>query len=118
MLINEISAGNAWKVKNRQGDFFEIIPRNSGYVAFNNQMELEFKDARELGMFLDQQDLKPVSTTEESKSNAYALTGSGRFGKNDSKAHKKVRTPDTTYSKTRKKYNHGAKPGAKDGFVG
>ena len=57
------------------------------------------------------------------KANAYALTGSGRGGNTkkpgkDSAAHKKVRTPDTTYSKTRKKYNAGAPPGAVDGFVG
>lgn len=55
--------------------------------------------------------------------NAYALVGSGRGGSTkkpgvDSAAHKKVRTPDTTYSRTRKKYNAGAKPGAVDGFVG
>jgi hypothetical protein len=38
--------------------------------------------------------------------------------KKDSPEHIKVRPPETNYSKTRKKYNHGAKPGARDGFVG
>ena len=61
---------------------------------------------------------------EGSKENANALVGSGRAdpdGKktnSDSKSHKKVRTPTTTYSKDRKKYNSGAAPGANDGFVG
>ena len=56
--------------------------------------------------------------------NANALVGSGLadpHGKktnSDSKAHKSVRTPTTTYSKDRKKYNNGAPPGANDGFVG
>ena len=56
--------------------------------------------------------------------NANALVGSGRadpHGKKtnpDSPEHKAVRTPDTSYSRTRKKYNHGAPPGANDGFVG
>lgn len=53
------------------------------------------------------------------KANAYALTGSGRWGKKDSSAHKKVRTPGTTYSKTNKKADWPAtKHGAQDGFVG
>ena len=62
---------------------------------------------------------------ETPQSNANALVGSGRGptgnkpkGKGDSKEHKKVRTPTTTYSKDRKKYNNGAPPGANDGFVG
>jgi len=61
---------------------------------------------------------------ESSKENAEALVGSGRADPNgkktnpDSKAHKAVRTPTTTYSKDRKKYNNGAPPGANDGFVG
>lgn len=56
--------------------------------------------------------------------NANALVGSGLAdpsGKKtnpDSKAHKSVRTPTTTYSKDRKRYNNGAPPGANDGFVG
>ena len=53
------------------------------------------------------------------KANAYALTGSGRWGKGDSPAHRKVRTPGTTYSKTSKKHDRPAtKHGAVDGFVG
>ena len=61
---------------------------------------------------------------EGNKENANALVGSGRadpHGKKtnpDSKEHRKVRTPTTTYSKDRRKYNNGAKPGANDGFVG
>ena len=38
--------------------------------------------------------------------------------KKDSAEHKKLRPPATNYSKSRKKYNAGAKPGARDGFVG
>ena len=57
------------------------------------------------------------------KANAYALIGSGRGGSTKkpgtpSKEHDKVQTPTTNYSKDRKKYNAGAKPGAVDGFVG
>lgn len=64
------------------------------------------------------------SVKEGNKENAAALVSSGRadsHGKKtnpDSKSHKKVRTPSTTYSKDRKKYNNGAPPGANDGFVG
>jgi len=59
------------------------------------------------------------------KANAAALVGSGRGptgtnpkGKGDSPEHRAVRTPSTTYSKDRKKYNRGAPPGANDGFIG
>jgi len=56
--------------------------------------------------------------------NAKALTGSGRGptgtnpeGRGDSPAHKKVRTPGTTYSKRPNQKKYG-KPGAQDGFIG
>lgn len=57
------------------------------------------------------------------KKNARALVGSGRGGNTsspnkDSAKHKKLYPPKTNYSKSRKKYNAGAKPGANDGFVG
>ena len=61
---------------------------------------------------------------EDAAANAKALVGSGladphgkKPGK-DSAAHKKLYPPQTNYSKSRKKYNSGAKPGANDGFVG
>lgn len=68
--------------------------------------------------------IKDYGLDEGNMANANALVGSGRadpHGKktnSDSSSHKKVRTPTTTYSKDRKKYNHGAPPGANDGFVG
>lgn len=82
----------------------------------------------ELIDLLKRSGMKPIDIQgdmeEGSKENAEALVGSGRadpHGKKtnpDSKAHKAVRTPTTTYSKDRKKYNNGAPPGANDGFVG
>ena len=71
--------------------------------------------------FINEQELEEQNPA----ANAKALVGSGRAdpegkkGGIDSPEHKKVRTPGTTYSKTRKKYNWPAtKPGARDGFVG
>ena len=55
--------------------------------------------------------------------NSKSLVGSGLGGNTnkpnkDSKAHKKLYPPKTNYSKSRRKYNAGAKAGAVDGFVG
>ena len=81
------------------------------------------EDDEELAALLKNAGFKP-EFDEGNLKNANALVGSGLadpHGKKtnpDSKSHKAVRTPNTTYSKTRKKYNHGAAPGANDGFVG
>ena len=60
---------------------------------------------------------------EGNAENANALVGSGLGGNThkpnkDTKYLKSVRTPTTNYPVDRKKYNHGAKPGANPGFVG
>lgn len=113
------------------GTEYEVLPfglAGEGWTVWSGTSEWKFENHAQFVDFLDQYNLKPVSTklkaVREKKSNAWELTGSGRAdpqgkkGGKDSAVHRAVRTPDTTYSKTRKKYNHGAKPGARDGFVG
>lgn len=94
--------------------------------------EIVARDMEKMGGKFDDKEMKRMmklaglsnEVEEGSAENANALVGSGRAdpsGKKtnpDSSAHRSVRTPDTTYSRTRKKYNSGAKPGANDGFVG
>lgn len=68
-------------------------------------------------------DKKKEVEEQSPAANAKALVGSGLGGNthkpNKDSAHlKSVRTPTTTYSKDRRRYNNGAPPGANDGFVG
>ena len=73
--------------------------------------------------FLHEQSVDQNLDEQNPKANAKALTGSGLGGNTkkpncDSSDHKKHYPPSTNYSKSRRKYNAGAKPGANDGFVG
>jgi len=131
MRIFEIINENYGTMKfvDDSGEQYEAHPVGGAWKVRGDIDEWELDSHQEFVDFIDQYNLKPVfakhkRSVEEKKSNAWALTGSGRAdphgkkGGADSAAHRKVRTPDTTYSKTRKKYNDGAKPGARDGFVG
>lgn len=141
MLIEELIA-ESLKMVDQEGNTLEIFPSgNGGYTAYKGTQEHFFPDSKSLGEFLSKYNFVPVQSSEKknlvdwlseelekieekNKHNAWVLTGSGRAdpqgkkGGSDSPEHRKVRTPGTTYSKTRKKHNHGAKPGARDGFVG
>ena len=108
------------------GEVAHDMVKSDGTKSFNlggHNPEREEVDVETLERLLRNAGIILPNDVKETN-NAEALVGSGRAdpaGKKtnpDSPAHRAVRTPDTTYSKTRKAYNNGAKPGANDGFVG
>ena len=101
------------------GEVAHDMVKADGNKSFDLQLQV---DVETLKRMLRNAGILPQDDIEEN--NAQELVGSGRAdpeGKKsipDTPERKAVRTPTTTYSKDRKKYNNGAKPGANDGFVG